>query len=843
MIANNNRKIVSRLSIKSLRANPLRNLAVICAVVLTTLLITSIFTMALNLNKSMELTMMKTVGTDFHGSFKRVSPEQIEILKQHPSVKEYGVTLHAGLLRNEVFRDSPLEVKRIDEASARHGFIHLIGGDLPEAENEVVLSTWVLDKLGIKHAVGERVQLDIDITERVLKQDFIVSGYYEADKNLAIAGLAFVSDAWVQQNLSGIDPAESEASGSYVNTAEMSVMFKNAVDIEKKLDKVLADTGIDRPTGVNWAYTTSSLSDNLIEFVPYVAVIFIIMLSGYLLIYNIFYISVVRDVRFYGLLKAIGSTPRQLKRMIRIQSQVLYLIGLPFGLAAGYVIGRLLTPMLNTFSSEPMEAAYSASPWIFIGAALFAYLTVWVAAGKPGRMAARIAPVEAVRYTGVQAKRRMNKRSKRGGRLHVMAFTNLFRSKKKLTLMLTSLSLSIVLFSIIFTVIGSLDVNKYLSTFLSGDVVIRNEKIETYEGERPGDPYKLSEAFSSELAQIDGVESVEKVYYYYDIHDMDEKIRAVLQPLSETEPPEPYLTSLLERNSVYLGLYGIDPGWYDLVQKDVIDGHFDPQKFASGDYVLVAQSLMWEEDTYTSYYHPGDIMEFKNLGRSYEVMAVMNYDALYAATTQSFSTYGFNAFFPSSELTRELPPETKRPWALSATLHIDPDKLDSATEAAKSLAASSDELVVKSREDYRQELDGFIRVFQIIGYGLSFVIALIGVLNYINTVVTGVIMRRNEFALLESIGMTKRQLKKMLIYEGMYNVLLTTAITSTLGVFLTYNIAKSIAGNTAFTVFRMSWLPFVLVIPVLAVIAYTVTLSSYRMLSKDTLIERLRQGE
>ncbi|MNC15534.1 FtsX-like permease family protein [compost metagenome] len=224
-------------------------------------------------------------------------------------------------------------------------------------------------------------------------------------------------------------------------------------------------------------------------------------------------------------------------------------------------------------------------------------------------------------------------------------------------------------------------------------------------------------------------------------------------------------------------------------------------------------------------------------------MAVLNYDALYAATTQAFPVYGYSAFFPSSELTRDLPAGSDLPMALSATLHIDPAKLDSAALTAKSLAASSDELVYKSREDYRQELGGFIRIFQIVGYGLSFVIALIGILNYINTVVTGVITRRNEFALLESIGMTKRQLKKMLIYEGLYNVLLTTAITSTLGVFLTYSISKSIADNMAFTVFHMSWLPFILVVPVLAAIAYTVTLSSYRMLSKASIVERLRQTE
>ncbi|WP_310830193.1 ABC transporter permease [Paenibacillus pedocola] len=842
MITTNNRKIITRLSLKSLRANPLRNLAVICAVVLTTLLITSIFTMTLSLNKSIELTRMKTVGTDFHGSFKHVTPEQIEMLKKHPSIQEYSISLNAGNLRNEVFRDSPVEVKRIDEAYARHGFISFIEGRLPAAENEVVLNTWVMDKLGIRHALGQQVQLDIDTGERVIQQDFIVSGYYEADKNLSLAGLAFVSDAWVLENLSGIDPVKSAASGSYVNTTELSVMFKNAVDIEKKLDKVLADTGVDVPIGINWGYTASSFSENLIDFIPYLAVILIIMLSGYLLIYNIFYISVVRDVKFYGLLKAIGTTPKQLRRIITVQSQLLYLLGLPFGLAAGYGIGRLLTPLLNTFSSEPMEAAYSASPWIFIGAAIFAYVTVWIAASKPGRMAARIAPVEAVRFTGISAKHRRKKRSKRGGRLYSMAFTNLFRNKKKLLLMLTSLSLSMILFSIIFTVISSLDVNKYLSSFISGDVVIRNQAVMQSFGERPGDPYKLSEAFSSELARIDGVESVEKVYYTPELYNMDDTIRTILEPLAETYPSDLALPDVLKNDFVFLKLYGIDDGWYNLVQKDVVEGQFDPQKFASGDYVLVTEVIM-PDDNNISYYHPGDHIEYKELGRSYEVMAVLNYDALYAATTQAFPAYGYNAFFPSSELTRELPEGSDPPMALSATLHIDPAKLDSTSQTAKSLAASSDELVYKSREDYRQELAGFIRIFQIVGYGLSFVIALIGILNYINTVVTGVITRRNEFALLESIGMTKRQLKKMLIYEGLYNVLLTTAITSTLGVILTYSISKSIADSMAFTVFRMSWLPFILVVPVLAAIAYTVTLSSYRMLSKASIVERLRQTE
>lgn len=843
MITTNNRKIVNRLALKSLKANPMRNLAVICAVILTTLLITSIFTMVLNINKSMELAQMKTAGSDFHGSFKYLAPAQVEALKKHPSIREYGVTVNAGDLRNDVFKDSRVEVLQMDENSAKHDFIKFIEGGLPAAENEVVLNTWVMDKLGIKHALGQRVALDIDIGERVIQQEFIVSGYYYADRNLAMAGLALVSEAFVNKNLSTIDREKSIADGSYVNTSGLSVMFSNAVNIEKKLNRVLKDTGVEAPIGINWAYTTSSLSDNIIKFVPYMGVILIIMLSGYLLIYNIFYISVVRDVKFYGLLKAIGTTPRQLRRIIISQAQLLYLIGLPFGLASGYGIGRWLTPLLSNLSGGSMETSYSASPWIFIGAAVFSYLTLWIAASKPGRMAARISPVEAVRFAGVSVKRRMKKRSTRGAKLYSMAFSNLFRNKKKLFLMLTSLSLSMVLFSVIFTVISSLDVNKYLETYIAGDFVIHNNAILYTEGEQTGDPYKLSEAFKSTLDKIDGVEQVDSVYYKFEKYTLDDTIRATLKPQAEVLKPEPFLVQTLKNNFIMLDLYGIDGGWYDLVQKDVIEGTFDKQKFTSGNYVLVTEAIMYGEDNYETYYHPGDSIKYPGLGKSYEVMAVLELDALYAATTHAYPIYGYNTFLPASELTKELPAGSNPPMGLSATIHADPANLSSVEQEVKSIVASSDELVFKSREDYKEELGSFIRIFQTIGYGLSFVIALIGVLNYINTVITGVITRRNEFALLESIGMTKRQLKKVLVYEGMYNVLLTVAITSTLGLFLTYIISKNIADNLAWTVYHFSWLPFVLVIPVLAAIAYTVTLSSYSLLTKATVVERLRQAE
>ncbi|ULO08314.1 FtsX-like permease family protein [Paenibacillus sp. 19GGS1-52] len=840
MIGTNNRKIVRRLAFKSLKANQTRSLAIVCAIVLTTLLITSMFTLSFSLSKSSEYTQMRTVGTDFHGGFKYLTPSEVATLKKHPSIRQYGISLNVGTISNPAFKDTRIEVHQIDKSYAKHSFVNFIAGGLPSGENEIALNTWELDKLGLKHKLGQRLNLEIEIGKQTISQDFILSGYYEADEHLALAGMAFVSEAFAKKNLAQIDPLISKTDATYINTSDLSVMFNNSINIEKKLNKVLADTGLDAPIGVNWAYSTAYLSDNIMNLIPYAAVVFIIMLSGYLLIYNIFYISVVRDVKFYGLLKTIGTTPRQLKRIISIQAKMLYVIALPFGMAIGYAIGQLITPMANSMSSETVETSYSASPFIFLGAALFSYLTVWIAASKPSRIAARISPVEAVKFAGIRhSGRKITKQSKHGARIYSMAFSNLFRNKKKLLLMLSSLSLSIVLFSIIFTVISSLDVNKYLSSFISGDFVVNNEAMILHEGER-GDPLALSEPFCSSLSKIPNVKSVDKVYFNYEFYPLDEAIRSVLQPFVAS--PDPGLIYTLKNGAIFINLYGLDTGWLDWVKKDILEGTFDKQKFMSGDYAIITESIL-AEDSNATYYHPGDKITYETLGKSYEVMAVLPYDGLYAATTKSFSSNGYNVFLPSSELNKMLPMGNNPSRILSATIHADPTKLSEVEEAAKALTAPIDELSFKSREDYKQELGGFIRIFQTVGYGLSFVIALIGVLNYINTVLTGVISRRNEFAILESIGMTKKQLKKMLVYEGLYNVLLTVAITSTLGVLITYSISKNITGIMAFTVFHMSWLPFILVIPILLVIAYTVTLSAYKTLNKATIVERLREVE
>ena len=137
----------------------------------------------------------------------------------------------------------------------------------------------------------------------------------------------------------------------------LDIMFKSAIGIRENLSAVLENYGYQSTEagtknylviGVNWGYTGDRISNGIdpVPFITIVVILLLIIFTGYLIIYNIFQISVTNDIRFYGLLKTIGTTGKQLKRIVRQQALMLSLMGVPLGLILGFVIGNKLTPII-----------------------------------------------------------------------------------------------------------------------------------------------------------------------------------------------------------------------------------------------------------------------------------------------------------------------------------------------------------------------------------------------------------------------------------------------------------------------------------------------------------------
>lgn len=477
-----NRKCIRRLSFKSLWASRKRNIIAICAIALTTLMFTSLFTIMLSVNSSYETYNFRQAGGYSDGNFKDLSREQADKIAAHKGIKASGERIVCGFSSSDVFGKVAAEVSYMDKNCTKWSYATPTTGKEPQKENEIAMDTTALRLLGVEPKLGTNVTITYQAgngTDTGIPQtdSFILVGYWEYDDLMPVHYIN-VSKAYVDKI-----NEKCIAAGDEALDIDLNVMLPSKLNIREQMEKIDTDLGYDWNTrdqensariGVNWGLTASSVSSD-IDFSLVAAILaffLLIIFTGYLIIYNIFQVSVTGDIRFYGLLKTIGTTPRQLRHIITQEALFLCIIGIPVGLLLGYGIGAVLTPIaLETTSIIGTKAAISSSPIIFIGSAVFAIITVFLSCRKPGKMAAKVSPVEAAKYTeGMTGKKK--KRHSRGAKVYQMAFANLGRNKKKTILVVVSLTLSVTLLNVLFSLVNGFDMDKYVDRSTCADFIV-----------------------------------------------------------------------------------------------------------------------------------------------------------------------------------------------------------------------------------------------------------------------------------------------------------------------------------------------------------------------------------
>ncbi|MDY4857001.1 MAG: FtsX-like permease family protein [Candidatus Ventricola sp.] len=467
-----------------------RNAIAVLTIALTTLLFTSLFTIVLSINETNQNYQFRGVGTYAHGSFKDVDDEQIKALSAHPRVKAVGRRMVIGLCTSGAFEKDYGEVSFMDANCTRWGYVQPEVGRIPESGKEITMDTRALALLGVTPELGAQVELTYTLADkeqmgREVTDTFTLVGWWEYDELLKVHFFN-VSEEYAKQI-----EAMAMAEGMHAFRTDLSVMLSSSLDIENTLTRIGEDCGYsvgDRAgqlrIGVNWGYTATQLADTMDAggILAVIAVMALVTFTGYLVIYNIFQISVAGDIRYYGLLKTIGVTPRQLRRIIRQQALMLSAVGIPAGLLLGYGVGTLAVPVtLSTSNYGSRYTTISLSPWIFLGAAAFALMTVLLSCARPGRIAGSVSPVEAVRYTEVQ---QTGKRARASRQVtpFAMAEANLGRSRRKTALVVISLSLAVVLLNLLTTFVTGFDMDKYLSHRSCADFVVSTPDYFNYRG-------------------------------------------------------------------------------------------------------------------------------------------------------------------------------------------------------------------------------------------------------------------------------------------------------------------------------------------------------------------------
>lgn len=843
MLNVNSRKCINRLSGRSVKNNRARNIVAVIAIMLTAVMFTTLFTIGMSIIDSFQLSTMRQVGTSSHGGFKFLTQKQYDTLKADPKLKDISYNIIIGVAENPEFKKMSVEIRYTEEKSAEWGFTMPTTGTLPQKEMDIATSTKVLDLLGLPHELGVQVPLEFTAAGGIkYNETFTLCGFWEQDA-VSPVGEAYLSRQYcdrvapVWQETRDVNDGNQWMSGS-INP---SIWFHTAWDIEGQMEALKERCGFDAEVndGINWAYASSEVDFTTLFLL--LGILLLIAFSGYMIIYNIFYISVSKDVRFYGLLKTIGTTNRQLKKLVRRQALLLSIIGMPIGLIFGYGISVFVAPVVMSILSVGDNPVISVNPLIFAGGGVFTLVTVWISCIKPCRLVSRISPVEAVRYTENRSVRKKAKRTKRVTPFS-MAYDNIKRTPKKTVSVIVSLSLSLILLNSTFTLINSFDMDKYIENRAVSDFYITdasmvnlNSPVKSYNG--------VSHELQQELRKLKGVTDFGSVYMKETQHKLNDVGFANAITIYETYKEQLSVSHtketvrrLTEEQKIDAHLYGVDD--FITGKLEIVDGTFDLEKFKTGNYVVASS---YTDTGKGRYYDIGDMVpiDFGNGNvKEYEVMAMG--DIPYALSPQHSHPLDLYLTMPADEFIAQ----TGETGALKTAFNAEPSAVSQIEEWMANYCENvNPDMAYQSRAIFVAEFKNMQNMYLTVGGLLSFILALIGILNFINSVITSVQTRRQELAVLQSIGMTGKQLQKMLIGEGLWYTVITAIVSLTLGTLITYGIVMGIACQMWFFSYHFMITPILLCIPVLTGLAVVIPMLCYRNMCRRSIVERLREGE
>lgn len=843
---NNVNAVVKKLTAQRIRADRGKNFLVILAVVLTTSLFAVLFAVAGGFLDQNRQVLQRYYGTS-HGGIKFLTKEQYDLLTACETPEAVYYTRIVGMAVNEELAKLSTEVRFAQDGSAKSFLCYPSVGVMPQKTDEIAVSTLVLEALGLPCELGTTLHLHISVDDVLYEKDFRLCGFWEGYEQ-AGAQMAWVSEAYADE----IAPAAHESvydTGRYGGIFCADIYFPSEWNVEDRMNELLAEVGeksgiyeLPIKTNPSCGLGLSDGEINITFMMAAVMLLGIIVFVGYLIIYNMFSISVVQDVQFFGLLRTIGASGRQIRSIVRQQAFCLAFAGLPFGLIAGYLIGLLLLPYVLTEVNIDATGVYRSNPLVLIGAVAFSMLTVYISSLRPCRYAARISAIEAVIY--IENDTNVRNKTKKSHRTtpFTMAIGNLRRGRRKAVLVIVSLSLGMILLNTTYTAVTGFDLDAYLNMYAVADFCVSDYTI--LNTSMPGNQNLngISEELMQEIENRPGLEDSTYIYAKSITQQIpDEVIERVLQQrISGTvvRSMEDSENTLAQYRTTGAVVYGIDEPAPELVT--ITKGEVDKGLWEAGKGVIV-------DDFYYHGINPGSdsplyrvgddiiLTDEKGVSHTYQVMAVGSVEG--DVSTHFSLDLGLSVILPM-ESYREVYGGTQ---PMTAVFNIADEHREAAEEWLEDYSANVEKnLDYISYRTYEKEFQESKATYTVIGSVLGVILALIGLLNFINVTVTSLLARQKEMAVLGAAGMTQKQMKQMLAWEGIAYIGAAILITATFGTGIGYFICEMLVGNMWAFRYHFTLLPVLLILPFMLAVAVFVPLAYYRKINRRSIVERLR---
>ena len=819
-------KMTTRVAYCNMRHYKSKNILIGIAIILTTLLLFVIPSIGKDMVE-VNFAVINKIYPTWHALYRNVDESTVMKLAAHHDVKTYGLRSDAGYMNLE---DATVSMMYMDRTGMELYKVKLKEGQLPQKENDIVVSKGILEALGQNGKIGDT----ITVPYQILKDDGLD---YTKEKEFRICGFladnesskeqkqytSLVSEAFLKAEI----PVEQvkyrfllQVNGQKGNTT---------ADYTETIQNIARQFGISEDDmNINKEYLAANYVDPAT--IPViVGIMLIVVLAGIITIYSVYYVSMNQRVREFGKLKAIGATKRQLRQIVLREGMGVALFAIPIGLLIGTVAVKvvllqfvehakdsnvLITEAYKVVAKGEVQLYYW---WIYLLAIAVTLCTVYLSLMKPMRMAAKVSEIEAMRYQGGSKRQKSSRKGYQFLNIGRLTKRNLAENKKKSTITIVSMAVTGIFVMMVATVLSCANPMESAKSSIVGQYEISpivesgNKEHPEYEWAEVQKNNPLNEGLKQQIEELDGVERV----------DVFTALKVSGGPFEE------------EIGSEFIN--GVPEEYAEELKKGITEGNVTYEELKSGDKVILDRALLhWYPDIKVGdklklNIHDGD----NTFQKEIEVAAIGDYGR---------GLTNYNCLIMAKEGAEKLTINNS-----SSYFQVIADK-DYDEALAASLQAIVDGSGRLQMRTWKNEYDTWENAMQMTRgacYAFIIILAAISIMNLINTMINSVHVRKKELGMMQAIGMSDRQLMKMLQLEGIFYTVGTLIISIGVGSLAGYPLflyAKR-TGMFDISTYHYPVTAAIIIILTLFVIQMLLAIFIAKSVRKDSLIERIRFSE
>ncbi len=833
MLKTDNKKVINDLAKTTYKADKKRNILTIVAIFLTTFLLCTIISVGLSYWDTVSLRQQRVQGIDYDIELTEPRDHQVSVIREMDNVKYAGLSVKCAIVSKYQDKElNKLKLYWLDDTCWKKQTVPALDyykGKYPNKENEIMLSRSALSSMGIKNPkVGMKLPLIYQtLAENSKNEDiiktFVLSGWF---LDYTSIDKGYVSEKFYKST--GVLQTD-------VTQGSLKVSLKNPLYSKNDIIEMQNQIKLSGNQIIKADYDT--ISNFIKTIIGLVILLALVFMSGYLFIYNTLYISVNRDIRYFGQLKTIGTTTVQIKKMIYKQILWNTVIGIPLGLTCSAVVGKIIIPQLLHVLNPTVATSEvgTISLWVFVIATVFSFVATMISSQKPAKIAMNCSPVEAMKYVGAVPVKVKNKK-RTGGDICSMVKMNLFRDKKQFIIIMCSLSLAVSLFLIINVIIYVNNAKNILNHFYDYDLRLLNQTLLSDNEEQV-----ITLDLIGQIKSIDGVKDVrvlksatafvpyqENVYgeYYKELYNSRYSPGNYEKDIElYKKQPNHYLFTCK--------VLGIDELEFERIN-NTLKNPLDKEEFKNGDIAVV----------FKNFTQGGNGIIGKNV--EFSIPAALNPDKKenieIGAIIDNYPAYYSAGYTPDLIVSDDFFNKIMgQPLIEMIKIDYDVPFSKSVETSIKKLIKSNKFISTESKLGDYSEMKNSESQITVLGGSLGIIIIFLAISNYLNMMSESIQNRSKEFAVLESVGMTRKQIKKMIVFESLGYSILSSVIALIIGLPASYVI---------FTNFNRYGIPFafpviktLLLFIVIIITCVVTSLFVFSKLKSETVIGLLRKYE